>query len=58
MITSLVIWVIGFCFTVSLCIEDTWKTGHLFKIIECAFLWPIVLGMWLRTQLKLEERGK
>ena len=47
--TAWTIWGIGIMFTMTLTLPNKWDNSiHPTGILACVFLWPIVLGTWLR----------
>lgn len=47
--TAWIIWTIGIMFTMSLTLPDEWDSDiHPLGLLGCVFVWPIVLGTWLR----------
>lgn len=49
------IWLIGWMFTIGLCMENEWKNGHGGKMVTYVGTWPLVLGTFIRNQILAEE---
>lgn len=55
MLCAVTVWIIGWCFSVGLCLDNTRGLGGAMLSIIYLFFWPLLLGCWVRTFLKEGE---
>ena len=48
-------WLAGAGFTTGLCMETSDDKRGFMVVIICIFIWPIVLGSWIRNYLKTKK---
>lgn len=51
MITALIIWIAGRCFSVGLCQDNTRGREGLLVSVIYMMLWPLLLGCWIRRRV-------